>query len=182
MQAVKLRAVNGGDRRNVLSVAFRYHARGYRGVFANRDLNFGMRFQVSAALADCLFVRKHFLHILQAHAVLCKKRMAHAKLDAAHDVELVVAHQIIHLRNGAIGTVFNGQYAVFAHAALHCLKHTVKMPEIHDARHGEQLIACLLGICALHALAGDDPLLREQRGCAFRRCANLVHEFACIIQ
>ena len=34
----------------------------------------------------------------------------------------------------------------------------------------------------LHALAGDDPLLREQRGCAFRRCANLVHEFACIIQ
>ena len=68
----------------------------------------------------------------------------------------------------ASSAVFDGQDAVLAHAALHCLEHVVKALEIHDAGGFEDAVAGDLGIGALNALTGHHGPLGEELGRVFQ--------------
>ena len=82
--------------------------------------------------------------------------------NAAHDGEIVLLHEIIHRVDRTCRAVFQRQHAVLAQPLLNGGEDLVERRAEEHARVLEQLVAGLLGIRALHALAGDSRRGGEQ--------------------
>ena len=100
--------------------------------------------------------------------------MVDAQLDAAHDGEAELLHQVVNLADRASRAVFDGQNAIAAHPLIHRVKNRLKGFEIHDAGQREELLASSLGIRAFHALAGHDSLIRHFGGRLLQRLAHFL--------
>ena len=80
--------------------------------------------------------------------------MLDLQLQTAHDLAVVLFHQVVDLGDGPGGGVLDGQDAVAAHAVLHRPEHAVKATEVEDLGQGEHLVAGDLGVGPLRPLTG----------------------------
>ena len=118
--------------------------------------------QEAAALVDGLLVGIDFLDVLQLRAGICQKIVVDLQPEGAHNVEIVLDHQVINLGNRAGGGVFNGQNAILAEPLVNGLEHAVKGLEVQDHGIGKDFFTGQLRISTLHALTGHHGGLREE--------------------
>ena len=88
-------------------------------------------------------------------------------------MKIVAEHKLVNLFDRACRTVFDGQYAVFAHAGFDGSEHAVEGGEVQNRGDLEHLGCGDLGVRTLHALAGNQSLLGEEGGARGQRCLHL---------
>ena len=103
-----------------------------------------------------------------------EKAVVDLQARAADDVKFVLEHEIVNLVDGASRAVFQRNNAVLAKTLFDRREDGLKVREIQDVRSLKQLFTGQLGIRALHALAGDHRLGREEVGGGFNRGGNFL--------
>ena len=101
-----------------------------------------------------------------------EKAVVDLEARAADDVKLVLEHVIVDLVDRARRAVFQRNNAVLAKTLFDRREDGLKVREIQNVRSLKQLFTGQLGIRALHALAGDHRLGREEVGGRFNRGGN----------
>ncbi len=115
------------------------------------------------------------LDVLQLGALFGQQIVVHLQPGGADDLKAAVAeHQVIDLLDGAGGAVFQRQHTVVAEAVLDGGKDALEAAEVHHLGGLEHLLTGQLGIRALHALAGDHRLGREEVGGALHGALDLL--------
>ena len=176
-EPVELRTVAGGDAGDVRAVGARDALRGDSGVGAGRDLRGGEILRdVRRTLPDGLLVGEDLLDVAALHSLLCEQVMADLQLDAAHNVEVVLFHEVVHGVDAAHRAVLNGEDAVVAQPLFHRLEHPLEIAEEGDVRDLEQLVRGDGGVAPFHALTCDGRGDGEISLALHERASELVGE------
>ena len=168
VQAVEVRTACRGDGGDVRAIALGDVLGGGGVVAEDGDLH-AADLEELAALVEGLLVGHHLFDIGELRAGLCKQAVLDLQLQTAHDLAVVLLHEVVDLGDGTGGAVLDGQDAVAAHPGLHGAEDAVEAVEVHDLGQGEQLVAGHLGVSALHALtchhgpAGEGPGVLRRR-------------------
>ena len=102
--------------------------------------------------------------------------MADLQLDAAHDVEVVLFHEVVHGVDAAHRAVLDGEDAVVAQPLFHRLEHPLEIAEEGDVRDLEQLVRGDGGVAPFHALTCDGRGDGEISLALHERASELVGE------
>ena len=154
-EAVELAAVTRGDHRHIVAPGSGDEFGGGGGIAHFRGLDLRVIVEEGAALAQGLFVGDDLAHVLKARAGKGHQFVLDALARGADDGEVVLFHQIVHLRDRTGGAVFNGQNAIGTHALFHGGKDVVEGVHVEYVGELEHVVAGLLRVGALRALAGD---------------------------
>ena len=103
LESVYLGTVDGADGGYIASVALADQLGGDCGILAEGDLDVWHGLEKLLALSDGLMVRHYLLDVLELHVWLTKEVMIDPELDGAHDIKLMVDHEIINLVDRAVG-------------------------------------------------------------------------------
>ena len=121
------------------------------------------------------------MDVLQLCAPLDQEIVVDFQPDGPDDGEVVADHQVVDLLDGAGGGVLDGHDAVAAQTLFNGGEHALKILEIHDKGHFEQLFTGDLCECALYAADAHGHVLGEQLGGSVDGVVDALAQFGVVL-
>ena len=168
VEAVELGACAAREGGDVGAVALR----GHRGVFdhVGREAH---ALDEGSALVDGLLMAVDVMNLVDGRPGLGKQVVVDLHARGAHDVEVVLHHEVIDLVHGTRRRVLDGKHPIAREVRLDGAKDSLEGLEVRDERVLEDVVGGKLGVGALDALAGNVRVAGKEVGGLLARLVDL---------